>query len=103
MPKLGRIGAERGRFLALGFGATFLGVFVSATGTLVAPFVASAAPDRRQHAPELAEIDRELAANRADFGDTILAHPLDDQYHRERSPQWDNSTTRCGRFVAVWN
>ncbi len=50
MPKLGRMGAERWRFLALGFGATFLGVFVSATGTLVAPFVASAAPDRRQHA-----------------------------------------------------
>ena len=36
--------------------------------------------------------DRELAANRADFGDTILAHPLDDQYHRERSPQWDKVT-----------
>ena len=36
--------------------------------------------------------DRELAANRADFGDTILAHPLDDQYHRERSPQWDKIT-----------
>ncbi len=50
MPKLGRIGAERGRFLVLGFAATFVGVFVSATGTLVAPFVASAAPDRRQHA-----------------------------------------------------
>jgi predicted acyl esterase len=33
--------------------------------------------------------DRELAANRADFGDTILAHPLDDEYHRARSPQWD--------------
>jgi uncharacterized membrane protein YfcA len=31
----------------VGFGATFLGVFVSATGTLVAPFVASAANDRR--------------------------------------------------------
>jgi uncharacterized protein len=36
--------------------------------------------------------DRELAANRADFGDTILAHPLDDAYHRERSPQWDKIT-----------
>ena len=36
--------------------------------------------------------DRELAANRADFGDAILAHPLDDQYHRERSPQWDKVT-----------
>ena len=50
LPKLGRIGAERGRFLTLGFAATFLGVFVSATGTLVAPFVASVAPDRRNHA-----------------------------------------------------
>ena len=47
LPKLGRIGAERGRFLALGFAATFVGVFVSATGTLVAPFVARVAPDRR--------------------------------------------------------
>jgi len=53
MPKLGRIGAERGRFLLLGFGATFLGMFVSATGTLIAPFVASAAPDRRNHAATL--------------------------------------------------
>lgn len=50
LPKLGRIGAERGRFVTLGFAATFLGVFVSATGTLVAPFIASIAPDRRNHA-----------------------------------------------------
>ena len=53
LPKLGRIGAERGRFAALGFAATFLGVFVSATGTIVAPFVASMAPDRRNHAATL--------------------------------------------------
>jgi uncharacterized membrane protein YfcA len=53
MPKLGRIGAERGRFLFLGFGTTFLGMFVSATGTLLAPFVAGAAPDRRNHAATL--------------------------------------------------
>jgi uncharacterized membrane protein YfcA len=46
MPQLGRIGAQRGRFAVLGFGAVFLGVFVSATGTLLAPFIASAAPDR---------------------------------------------------------
>jgi uncharacterized membrane protein YfcA len=46
MPNLGRIGALRGRFAALGFGTVFLGVFVSATGSLLAPFVASAAPDR---------------------------------------------------------
>jgi uncharacterized membrane protein YfcA len=53
LPKLGRMGAERGRFAFLGFGTTFLGVFVSATGTLLAPFVASAAPDRFQHAATL--------------------------------------------------
>ena len=46
MPQLGRVGAQRGRFAVLGFGAVFLGVFVSATGTLLAPFIASAAPDR---------------------------------------------------------
>lgn len=53
LPKLGQFGAERGRFAALGFVATFAGVFVSATGTIVAPFVASAAPDRRNHAATL--------------------------------------------------
>ena len=37
MPSLGRIGAQRGRFAVLGFGTTFLGVFVSATGTLSEP------------------------------------------------------------------
>ena len=31
----------------------------------------------------------QLAANRCDFGKMILAHPLDDAYHRERSPQWE--------------
>ncbi len=39
LPKLGRIGAPGGRFAAVCFAATFLGVFVSATGTIVAPFV----------------------------------------------------------------
>ena len=29
-----------------------------------------------------------LAANRCEFGDDILAHPLDDEYHRARSPDW---------------
>jgi uncharacterized membrane protein YfcA len=53
MPKLGRLGAERGRFAFLGFGTTFLGVFVSATGTLLAPFVASASPNRYNHAATL--------------------------------------------------
>ena len=46
MPKLGRFGTERTRFAALGFGTTFLGMFVSATGTLLAPMVAGSAPNR---------------------------------------------------------
>jgi len=49
MPNLGRFGAVRGRFAVLGFFTTFLGVFVSATGSLLAPFMASATPDRRVH------------------------------------------------------
>jgi predicted acyl esterase len=36
--------------------------------------------------------DRELARNRCDFGDEILAHPLDDAYHRARSPAWEKIT-----------
>ncbi len=46
LPKLGRVGGERNRFAVLGFFATFLGVFVSATGSLLAPFLASHAPNR---------------------------------------------------------
>ena len=49
MPSLGQFGGQRYRFAFVGFFATFLGVFVSATGTIVAPFVASEAPDRRNH------------------------------------------------------
>lgn len=37
--------------------------------------------------------EAELAANRSDFGGDILAHPLDDSYHRDRSPVWDKITT----------
>lgn len=33
-----------------------------------------------------------LAANRCDFGSDILAHPLDDDYHRVRSPDWSKVT-----------
>jgi len=33
--------------------------------------------------------DAELAKNRADFGAEIAAHPLDDDYHKARSPNWD--------------
>ena len=36
--------------------------------------------------------DKQLAANRCDFGDEILAHPLDDDYHRARSAIWDRIT-----------
>ena len=49
MPKLGRFGGERGRFGVLGVVTTVVGVFVSATGTLLAPFVAASTPDRRVH------------------------------------------------------
>jgi uncharacterized protein len=33
--------------------------------------------------------DEELEANRVDFGDEIRRHPLDNDFHRERSPDWD--------------
>lgn len=36
--------------------------------------------------------DAELARNRCSFGDEILAHPLDDDYHKARSPDWDKVT-----------
>jgi predicted acyl esterase len=36
--------------------------------------------------------DHELAANRCSFGDDILAHPLDDDYHKARSPDWSKVT-----------
>jgi len=37
--------------------------------------------------------EAELAQNRADFGAAIAAHPLDDAYHKARSPRWDKITT----------
>jgi len=36
--------------------------------------------------------EEELAKNRVDFGAEIVAHPLDDDYHKARSPQWDKIT-----------
>jgi predicted acyl esterase len=36
--------------------------------------------------------EAELAANRSDFGGHIRAHPLDDAYHRARSPVWSKVT-----------
>lgn len=49
LPSLATMGEARGRFAVVGFGATFLGVFVSATGTLVGPFVHHATSDRRNY------------------------------------------------------
>lgn len=49
-PDFGRIGPERGRMTVLGTGATFLAMFVSSTGPLIAPFVAAISPDRRNYA-----------------------------------------------------
>lgn len=49
VPKLARFGPERGRFVFVGFVVTFLGIFISATGTLLAAFTAAIAPDRRNH------------------------------------------------------
>lgn len=49
LPKIARKGGQTRRFGLIGFAVTFLGMFVSATGTLLAPFVASASPDRRNH------------------------------------------------------
>ncbi|MGE5792151.1 MAG: CocE/NonD family hydrolase [Bacteroidota bacterium] len=37
--------------------------------------------------------EKQLYANRCDFGDEILAHPLDDAYHKARSPVWETITT----------
>lgn len=34
--------------------------------------------------------DEELARNRCDFGADIRHHPLDDAYHRDRSPVWSD-------------
>src|SRR6266850_1826682 len=35
---------------------------------------------------------KELQRNRCDFGDDIFAHPLDDGYHKGRSPVWEKIT-----------
>ena len=49
IPQIARIGPERGRFVFVGFLITFLGMFISATGTLLGTFTAAVAPDRRNH------------------------------------------------------
>jgi len=56
VPEFGRIGPERGRFAFLGLIATFLAMFVSSTGSMVAPFVASISPDRRNYAATTAAL-----------------------------------------------
>ena len=37
--------------------------------------------------------EAELARNRADFGTEIASHPMDDDYHKARSPKWDKIIT----------
>jgi predicted acyl esterase len=37
--------------------------------------------------------DAQLAKNRSALGDDIRAHPLDDEYHRARSPVWSKVVT----------
>ena len=49
VPQIARFGPERGRFVFVGFVTTFLGMFISATGSLLAAFTAAVAPDRRNH------------------------------------------------------
>lgn len=49
LPRIAQLGEAKGRFAVVGFAATFLGVFVSATGTMVGPFVHHATPDRRNY------------------------------------------------------
>ena len=49
LPKVSSRGSESKRFALLGGISTFLGMFVGATGVLVAPFVASASPNRQNH------------------------------------------------------
>ncbi len=56
VPALARFGPERGRFAFVGFITTFLGVFISATGSMLAAFTVAAAPDRRNHIATLGSL-----------------------------------------------
>ncbi len=56
VPEFGRFGPDRGRFAFLGLIMTFLAMFVSSTGSLLAPFVASISPDRRNYASTTASL-----------------------------------------------
>ncbi len=54
------------------------------------------AGERGKHSPVHGELvcgpklfsENQLAQNRCNFGDEIRAHPLDDDYHKARSPVW---------------
>jgi predicted acyl esterase len=37
--------------------------------------------------------EKQLAKSRSDFGSEICSHPLDDDYHKARSPIWEKVTT----------
>ena len=56
MPRLALGGPERPRFAAVGAASTFAGVFVSATGVFLAPFVAGASADRHVHVSTMATL-----------------------------------------------
>ncbi len=56
IPALARFGPEKGRFVFVGFLVTFLGVFISATGSMLAAFTIAAAPDRRNHIATLGSL-----------------------------------------------
>jgi len=55
-PRFTLIGTITTRFCFLGFAATFIGMFVSATGTMVASFVAGSSPTRQNHASTMAAL-----------------------------------------------
>ena len=55
-PQLGMGGPERLRFGFLGFASTFLGIFVSATGPFLSPFVAFACKNRHVHVSTMATL-----------------------------------------------
>ena len=55
-PRIGAGGPERLRFGILGAAATFLGIFVSATGTFLSPFIAHASRDRHIHVSTMATL-----------------------------------------------
>ena len=55
-PRIALGGPERTRFAFLGAASTFLGVFVSATGSFLSPFVAHASRDRHVHVATIATL-----------------------------------------------